>query len=260
MSARLSLEHALRQALSRNEFELHYQPQYSLASQQLIGCEALIRWQREEGGLVSPDQFIPIAEETGLILPIGDWVLQSACTQGARWIEKGYPALPIAVNVSAHQFTHGLVNKVEEALFDTGFPTHLLMIEVTESALMKDAEMAAETLDQLKALGVGIALDDFGTGYSSLAYLKRFSLDKLKIDRTFISGLPADNDDKAITTSIIDVARNLRLATVAEGIETSEQQHFLADALCDEAQGYLFAKPLSGADMDHLLSSYLRQT
>ncbi|SEI85368.1 PAS domain S-box-containing protein/diguanylate cyclase (GGDEF) domain-containing protein [Allopseudospirillum japonicum] len=247
VSERLSLENALRIALNQGEFELYYQPQYRLATQKLVGCEALIRWNSPEHGLVSPLRFIPLAEETGLILPIGEWVLAQACRQGEQWRQAGAHDFSMAVNLSALQFRHDLIGCVERVLQETGFPAGNLVLEVTESVLMEHAEHAAQTLGYLKRLGVQVALDDFGTGYSSLAYLKRFPLDKLKIDKTFVAGLPEDKDDAAITSSVIDIAKNLRLHTVAEGIETQAHLDFLTQAGCEDVQGYLLSRPLPAA-------------
>ncbi|MBY4676647.1 bifunctional diguanylate cyclase/phosphodiesterase [Marinobacterium arenosum] len=249
VSERLTLEAALRQALNRQEFELFYQPQYSCDDSQPQGCEALIRWRHPELGLVSPADFIPLAEEVGLILPIGYWVLDSACQQGADWLAAGYRPITIAVNVSASQFRTDLVGSVRRALDKTGFPAELLVLEVTESILMDDVQNTARTLAQVRQMGVKVALDDFGTGYSSLSYLKTFPLDKLKIDRSFIAGLPGDQEDGALTRSIIEIARHLKLKTIAEGIETPEQRDFLWQAGCDQLQGYLYARPVPAAEM-----------
>nr|WP_158651716.1 EAL domain-containing protein [Marinobacterium profundum] len=254
VSKRLQTENALRQALSRNELRLVYQPQYSLSSGGLSGSEALLRWHSAVLGPIGPADFIPLAEETGLIGPIGDWVLRSACEQGAQWLAQGI-AMPLAVNVSACQFRPELPAKVAHALQDSGFEAHLLVIEVTETALMQDLDQTTQLLLQLKKLGVTVALDDFGTGHSSLAYLKRFPLDKLKIDRSFVSGLPEDADDSVIIKAMLDVARHMGLSVVAEGIETLQQQDFLASLGCETGQGYLYAKPLSTRQMTARLAA-----
>ncbi|UTW10391.1 bifunctional diguanylate cyclase/phosphodiesterase [Marinobacterium rhizophilum] len=254
VSKRLQLENALRQALVRNEFRLVYQPQYYLERGLLSGSEALLRWHSALLGPVGPADFIPLAEETGLMGPIGDWVLQHACEQGAQWLAQGI-AMPVAVNVSACQFLPDLPAKVAAALNVSGFEARLLVIEVTESALMQDIGRTAQLLRQLKALGVEVALDDFGTGHSSLAYLKRFALDKLKIDRSFISGLPEDADDTAIIKAMLDMARHLGLKVVAEGIETVQQQDYLASLGCEAGQGYLYAKPLAARQMTARLAA-----
>ncbi len=253
VSERLQLETDLRHAVKNQEFELYYQPQYCLNSSNPQGCEALIRWNHPERGVVSPMEFIPLAEENGLILTIGEWVINQACGQGAQWISDGYPPVSIAVNVSACQFAHDLVSSIQQALLESDFPAELLVVEVTESVLMDDLEQAHEALSQLQEMGVKIALDDFGTGYSSLSYLKRFPLDKLKIDRAFTAGVPLDPDDTALTSSIIDIARNLQLSTIAEGVETSEQRDFLKVAGCDVAQGFFYARPVPVAEFEQLM-------
>lgn len=255
VSQRLAMENALRLGIQRGELRLVYQPQYCIETGELKGVEALVRWEHPEEGLVPPDQFIPLAEESGLILPLGDWVMKEACHQGKAWLDQGYKTIEIAVNVSAMQFRYGLVALVEKVLQETGYPAHLLVIEVTESILMEDAEQAAQILRELKRLGVWIALDDFGTGYSSLAYLKRFPLDKLKIDQAFIRDLPHDSEDIAITSSIIALARNLKLLTVAEGVETQSQLDFLNKQGCQIAQGYLLDKPLWPEDIEQRLAA-----
>lgn len=253
VSERLQLETDLRHAVRNQEFELYYQPQYCLSSEVPLGCEALIRWNHPERGLVSPVEFIPLAEENGLIIIIGEWVINQACRQGADWISEGYPPVSIAVNVSACQFAQDLVSTVQQALLESDFPAQLLVVEVTESVLMGDVDQAYETLSQLQEMGVKVALDDFGTGYSSLSYLKRFPLDKLKIDRAFTAGLPQDPDDTALTSSIIDIARNLQLSTIAEGVETREQRDFLKAAGCDVGQGYFYARPVPAEAFTQLL-------
>jgi len=256
VSQRLQIENDLRQAMQRQELLLHYQPQYNLANGSLVGCEALLRWQHPERGMVGPDRFIPVAEETGLILPIGHWVLREACRQAKAWQEQGLPLIPVAVNISAVQFRQAnLVELVESALAESGLAPRWLELELTESMLMEDGERHSATLSRLKTMGVGLALDDFGTGYSSLAYLKRFSLDKLKIDRSFIRDLPEDAEDAAITTAIIDIARHLGLATVAEGVETEAQRSFLNTRGCSQMQGFLMARPMAAAQLGELLAA-----
>lgn len=254
VSERLLMETHLRDALGRDELELYYQPQYDFSSNRLIGCEALLRWNSSQG-LIMPDRFIPLAEETGLIIPIGAWVLQQACRQAREWDRIHGTPLSMAVNVSAVQFRPELVDDVKSALLDSGFPARQLVLEVTESVLMSDVEGSISLLHQLRELGVRIALDDFGTGYASLAYLKRFALDKLKIDRTFIMGIPEDEDDVAITSSIIDIARHLRLKTVAEGVETEAHCEFLRRAGCHIAQGYFYSPPLPAQAFEQRLQS-----
>lgn len=250
-SERLQVEIALRKAIENQEFELYYQPQLNLERGQLAGCEALIRWQHPKMGLVSPNSFIPLAEETGLILQIGYWVLQQACLQGAQWLEKAEGPFTMSVNVSVRQFRPELVEEVKAALADSGLKPENLVLEITESTLMKDEETTLQLLVDLKNLGVQLSLDDFGTGYSSMAYLKRFNLDQLKIDRAFISDLPNNPDDAAITSAIIDVANHFGLITVAEGVETLEQAEFLASVGCVEGQGYLYEKPIPAEKLDN---------
>lgn len=230
---------------------MHYQPQFVLDRTELVGCEALLRWRHPERGLIPPNSFIPLAEETGLILPIGDWVLREACMQGVIWLEQLGSSFSMSVNVSVRQFRSELVQELREVLQESGFPPHALVLEITESTLMRDQEKAAQLLSELKALGVQLSLDDFGTGYSSMAYLKRFNLDQLKIDKAFVDGLPGNMDDIAITSAIIDVATHFGLITVAEGIEDAEQAEFLAAAGCTEAQGYLYDKPLPALEFNN---------
>ncbi|GGO78534.1 hypothetical protein GCM10011348_10670 [Marinobacterium nitratireducens] len=252
LAQRLQMEQALRQALANDELSLNYQPQYRLSDGALIGCEVLLRWHSAELGPVGPDRFVPLAEETGMIGAIGHWVLRSACLQAALWRAQGLE-IPVAVNVSACQLTPGLVNEVAGALAETRLPAGLLTLELTETVLMQRQDETRALLHELRALGVGLAMDDFGTGYSSLAYLKRFPIDKLKIDRAFVHGLPADGDGCAIIRAVLEVARHLGLATVAEGIETPEQHAFLNGIGCEEGQGYLFARPLPVDAMTDLL-------
>lgn len=252
VSERLMMENSLRHALRRHELELYFQPQYSFAQKRLVGCEALLRWNSPDG-LVMPDRFIPLAEETGLIIPIGAWVLQESCRQARHWQTLYGSDLSIAVNVSAVQFRPELVADVQHALESSGLAPEHLVLEVTESVLMTNVDASVRLLEELRGLGLRIALDDFGTGYASLAYLKRFSLDKLKIDRTFIMGIPDDNDDMAITSSIIDIARHLGLETVAEGVETEEHVSFLTLAGCNLAQGYFFDRPLPESQFEQRL-------
>ncbi|MBT0961244.1 EAL domain-containing protein [Denitromonas iodatirespirans] len=242
---RLALENELRRALTRREFSLHFQPQFDLAHRRLIGAEALLRWNHPERGMIPPDQFIPIAEETGLIIPLGAWILHESCRIAQGWRDEGLPDLCIAVNISALQVRRGqLDSTVVEALGESGLPARLLELEVTESALMTHQAHVSATLDAIHALGVKLAIDDFGTGYSSLAYLKRFKLDKLKIDRSFIRDLPDDAEDAHLTRAIVGIAHHLGMTAVAEGVETKAQEAFLSELGCDLAQGYLYARPL----------------
>jgi diguanylate cyclase (GGDEF)-like protein/PAS domain S-box-containing protein len=244
----LLMESDLRQALRKSEFELHYQPQISVSSGQPQGLEALLRWRHPERGLVSPADFIPMAEETGLILPIGQWVLNTACQQLANWRTNGWPELRVAVNLSAAQFRQqDLLTQVEAALAAANLPADALELEVTESILMIDAEGTAKMLNALNAMGVTLAIDDFGTGYSSLAYLKRFSVSTLKVDRSFVNGIGIDGEDAAICSAIIGLARSLRLDVVAEGVETQAQYDWLAKAGCHIIQGYFTGRPAPAA-------------
>jgi EAL domain-containing protein (putative c-di-GMP-specific phosphodiesterase class I) len=243
----------MRQALVSGRFRLHYQPQIEMASGRLVGAEALIRWRDPEHGEVSPGQFIPVAEDTGFIVPIGDWVLSQAVRQAALWHERGTP-LPIAINVSALQFQQAqFVDRVASVLAVSGLPPALLELELTESILVRDAEEALHRLKALARLGVGLSIDDFGTGYSSLAYLKRFPIDKLKVDRSFVQGLPADESDAGIVRAILQMARALNLKVVAEGVETELQRQFLLDAGCEMFQGFLFAPALDSMSFERRL-------
>ena len=243
---RLSMENALFQAIERGELRLHYQPQISARTGRLAGVEALIRWQHPEQGLVLPGQFIPIAEETGLIAAIGEWVLNAACMQMRSWYRRGLPKIPVAVNLSSRQFRQQpLVGTIRAALERSGLEPELLEVELTESLLMDDVTRSKSVLAEVKALGVSIALDDFGTGYSSLSYLKGFQLDTLKIDRTFTAELPSSEVNASIVRATIGLAKGLRLRTIAEGVETRGQADFLAQQGCDLLQGYLFARPMA---------------
>ncbi|HEX7901533.1 MAG TPA: EAL domain-containing protein [Planctomycetota bacterium] len=243
--ATLRLEQDLRKALDRGEFVLHYQPIVSLHTGRITGCETLVRWSHPERGLVAPGDFIPLAEETGLIVPIGEWVLRAACDQAAAWTKRGLPPLDLAVNLSARQFRHeGLVAVLEAALETTGINPGRLTLELTESLLMEHTERAIAILRDLSDRGIRLSIDDFGTGYSSLAYLKRLPCSSLKIDRSFVRDIHSDPDDAAIAIAIIRMAHALRLKVIAEGVETEEQRDFLKERRCDEAQGYLFSKPL----------------
>jgi len=241
---RLTLENQLRRAVERNEFVLYYQPKVSIDSGRITGAEALVRWKHPELGIVSPAKFIPIAEETGLIVEIGQWVLRSACAQVQAWAKLGLPPMSVAVNVSGAQFKQRKVwHAVRGALAHSALPPEQLVLELTESVLMENATDNIEMLNELKEMGLKLAVDDFGTGYSSLTYLKRFPLDQLKVDRSFVSGLPEERDSLAIVGAIIALARELNLKVVAEGVETKEQLHFLRSRACDEYQGYLCSRP-----------------
>ncbi|MES2741787.1 MAG: EAL domain-containing protein, partial [Pseudomonadota bacterium] len=241
----VKLEVGLRKALQHHELYLLYQPQIDVASGRIVGVEALIRWRHPERGVISPTEFIPLAEETGLIVPIGEWVLRTACRQATLWQHDGKRPLRIAVNLSAKQFKdENLTQVVLSALEDTGLSPGLLELELTEGTLMDDAKATMATLEQLRGIGVYLSIDDFGTGYSSMNYLKRFDVRALKIDRSFISGLPQDSENAAITRAIIAMAHGLKLAVVAEGVETQQQLLLLEQYGCDMAQGYLLGHPL----------------
>jgi diguanylate cyclase (GGDEF)-like protein len=255
LRARMRLDHAMRQALTAQRFRLAYQPQFDIAGDAIVGAEALARWRDPELGDVSPAQFIPVAEESGFIIALGDWVLAQAVRQAAAWRGKGM-ALKVAVNVSALQFQQpDFVERVARALAAAGLPGHLLELELTESILVRDADEALQRLHALSQLGVRLSIDDFGTGYSSLAYLKRFPLDKVKIDKSFIRHLPGDDSDVAIVRAVIQMARALSLRVNAEGVETEAQRRFLAQEGCDEVQGFLFAPGLDALSFEQRLRS-----
>ncbi|MBI3730519.1 MAG: EAL domain-containing protein [Burkholderiales bacterium] len=253
--SRMKLDHAMRQALEHQLFRLHYQPQIELATGKLLGVEALLRWTDKDLGEVSPVQFIPVAEESGVIVPIGNWVMQTAIRQAALWNRDGQ-SMRVAINVSALQFQQAnFVDSIAAALHEHDLPPQCIELELTESILIKDAEDALRKLESLAALGVKLAIDDFGTGYSSLSYLKRFPIYKLKIDRSFIDDLPGNESDIAIVTAIIHLAHALKLRVIAEGVETQEQRDFLQQQQCDEMQGYLFSQAMSAEEFEQ---RYLR--
>jgi len=253
---RQSLEGSLRRALEREEFLLHYQPKVNLDTGEITGVEALVRWQQPDRGLVPPSQFVPVAEDCGLILPIGRWVLREACRQARSWQDAGLPPLPIAVNVSAVEFRDkGFVQSVRTILAETGLEARYLELELTEGVLMDDAESTASVLQELKMMGVHLAVDDFGTGYSSLSYLRHFPIDVLKIDQSFVSQITADPDDSTIVSAIINMGKSLKHLVVAEGIETQLQRAYLQTQQCAQGQGYLFSRPLAAAQFAQLLQS-----
>lgn len=254
---RLAMENSLRKAVERKEFLLYYQPLVDLSTGAVNGVEALIRWRHPELGMVPPGDFIPMAEETGLITPIGEWVLKTACIQGMEWRKTGLSPIRIGVNLSAHQLRKkDIVGTIRDILDETGFDPHCLELEVTESAVMHNPEAAVNTLNSFKAMGIQIAIDDFGTGYSSLSYLKRFPIDVLKIDRSFVKDISTDSDDAAITMAVIAMAEQLKLKTIAEGVETQEQLKFLRDNTCDEIQGYLVSPPVPAEKVIQFLRGY----
>jgi EAL domain-containing protein (putative c-di-GMP-specific phosphodiesterase class I) len=255
-SERLRTESGLRQAVDKRELVLYYQPKVHLQTGKLQGIEALVRWQRPDGKLVQPADFIPVAEDTGLITPIGEWVFRKALAQVRVWLDNGLPAPRVAVNISPRQFRQfDLAGLIADALNRAKLGGEYLEVEITESVLMEDTQASASALQRLKNLGVSIAIDDFGTGHSSLHYLKRFPIDTLKIDRSFVTDIPRDHDDATITKAIIGLAHNLRLTVIAEGVETREQVNFLRENGCDEAQGFLFSVPLNTMQ----LTAYLQR-
>ncbi len=253
----LSTESALRRALQREEFRLHYQPQVALDTGKVIGVEALLRWPRADVGMVMPGQFISILEETRLIVPVGEWVLRQACADQQIWMAAGFEPLPVSVNLSARQFRDkGLVDMISSALEKSGTNPHLIELEITESCVMEDPEFTMQTLRRCHEMGFRIAIDDFGTGYSSLSYLKRFPLDVLKIDRSFVADLPGDDEDAAIVDTIIAMAHRLKLNVIAEGVEAEEQVSFLREHGCDNMQGYYLGRPMSSEDFLVWLSKH----
>jgi EAL domain-containing protein (putative c-di-GMP-specific phosphodiesterase class I) len=252
----MKLDHAMRQALANNEFRLHYQPQIEMATGAIIGAEALLRWRHAEMGQVAPDRFIPLAEESGFIIPLGDWVLKEAVRQAAQWRAQGME-LVVAVNVSALQFQKtDFVTSVSQALEASGLPPAALELELTESILVQGVDEAIPRLRALADLGVQLSIDDFGSGYSSLTYLKRFPIHKLKIDRSFIHGLPADDSDCAISTAIVKLGQALKLKIVAEGVETESQRDFLQAADCDQFQGWLVSAALPPEQFEAFLAQH----
>ena len=246
----------LRSALERNEFELYYQPKVELTTGKIAGLEALIRWNRDTDTLTMPSKFITFSEENGLIVPIGEWVLKTACQQSKRWMDLGYPPMSVAVNVSARQFQTSdvaefIINTISEFQLDPRY----IEVEITENVLMQDIARSIAALYKLNQFGVTVAIDDFGTGYSSFNYLKRFSVNKIKIDQSFVKGIPADKNDAAIVTAIISMAHSLGVKVVAEGVETREQISFLLAHDCDEIQGYYFGQPLPSTEVEAYLDS-----
>lgn len=255
VKAQVALEQEMRLALARDEFVLHYQPQIDVAGGQVVGAEALVRWQHPIRGLVPPGEWIPTAEANGLIVPIGEWVLSQACTQNKAWQSAGMSPFRIAVNISACQFrSDDLVATVESVVRDTALAPKWLELEITESMVIDDVEGVIGKLERLNALGVEIAIDDFGTGYSSLAYLKRFPVDRLKVDRSFVQNITTDSDDAAITEAVINLGHSLNLNVIAEGVETGEQLAFLSSRGCDGVQGFYFGRPMPAEDFEEWIS------
>ncbi|MFD2271059.1 putative bifunctional diguanylate cyclase/phosphodiesterase [Undibacterium arcticum] len=253
---RLKLEGKLRRALEREEFVLHYQPQIDIRSGHIVGMEALLRWMPPGKAMLPPDEFISIAEETGLIVPIGEWVLRTACAQNRAWQAAGLPPVRMGVNLSARQFKqHDIAKMVTQVLQDTDYPASFLALEITESIVMENPELAAQTLHKLSDMGIHLSIDDFGTGYSSLSYLKRFPIDSLKIDKSFVHDLTTDTDDAAIAKAVIVLAHSMKLKVIAEGVETIEQLDFLRQQECDQMQGYYFSRPQPADQIAELFRS-----
>jgi EAL domain-containing protein (putative c-di-GMP-specific phosphodiesterase class I) len=254
----LALESGLRRALDRNEFLLLYQTKVDANTRRITGVEALVRWQHPELGLVSPVHFIPIAEESGLIVPLSQWVLNEACRQSKKWQEQGLPPMRIAVNLSARQFfDDNLFAITKQTLRDQSMDASLLEFEITESMMMHNADKSAHVLSELRKLGVRVAVDDFGVGYSSLSHLKQFPIDIIKIDRSFIKDIPGDKADEAITEAIIALGKSLQITVVAEGVETGRQLQFLRDRGCHQIQGYYFSMPVHAEQVAKLLRKQL---
>ena len=252
---RLSLREEMRAGLARSEFHLLYQPQVDLKSGRVFAVEALVRWDHPTLGLIAPAKFIPLAEESGLIVPLGDWILQEACRQNKAWQDAGAPPVNVCVNVSARQFRDKTwIGRVTHALTESGLEAKYLELELTESLLMHDVEQAIATMKELQALGVQFAIDDFGTGYSSLSALKNFPVARLKIDQSFVRNLPQDADDRGIAAAVISLGQKLNMRVIAEGVETDEQLAFLRDNQCDEIQGYHFSKPINPDAIQELLA------
>jgi diguanylate cyclase (GGDEF)-like protein len=258
---RLMMENSLRKALEMDQLVVHYQPQVDIRSGRIIGIEALIRWQHPDLGLLPPARFIPLAEESGLIRPIGEWVLRQACQQAAKWRTKGLSPERISVNcnlsasqLNSERFIEGILNIIEE----TNIEADLLELEITETTIMSDPDHMSEILNRLRDIGIKLAIDDFGTGYSSLSYLKALPISKLKIDQSFVRDIPSDPDDMAITRAIIALGESLQMQVIAEGVETEAQADFLKQEGCFLAQGFLYAKPMKSNDLDHYMRSALQ--
>jgi EAL domain-containing protein (putative c-di-GMP-specific phosphodiesterase class I) len=255
----LTIERELRQALQQDQLELHYQPIIQLPEMRIAGMEALVRWRHPQKGLIPPNQFIPVAEESNLIVSVGQWVLKAACRNMVAWRASGLPDLPVSVNVSARQlFENDFANFVEQTLMDCALPPQLLELEVTENIFLESSDSVETVMNHLKNIGVGLSLDDFGTGYSSLSYLKRFRIEKLKIDRSFMEQVCHREQDAILVKTIIRMAQSLGMQVVSEGVETADQLKFLIEQGCELAQGFFFSKPLPLMDMQELVSQPVR--
>jgi diguanylate cyclase (GGDEF)-like protein/PAS domain S-box-containing protein len=253
---RVALENGLRQGLEKNEFFLHYQPQWDLHTGQMVGVEALVRWHNHEFGILQPAEFIPLVEKTGLILPLGEWILHTACVQARIWNQNGQRRLRVAINISGRQFRQAdFLEMTERIIRETGVDPAVLEFEFTESVIMEKADRTIQVLRALKNMGIHLSIDDFGTGYSSLSYLKHFPIDRIKIDRSFISDIKKSPDDAAIVEAIISLCHSLNLKVMAEGVETAEQMHFLTARNCSEMQGFLLARPMAASDITGSLTS-----
>ncbi|MCW9029284.1 MAG: GGDEF domain-containing phosphodiesterase, partial [Kangiella sp.] len=250
----LQLSAALKEALTNNQFHLVYQPQMNLDDNSMVGAEALLRWEHPEWGAISPGEFIPLAEQNGMIVQIGDWVIKQVAQQQKEWLAKGFSAFTVAVNISALQFHQpDLVDKITNLVHNSGVTPRNIEIELTEAVALKDPEAAGKTIDALSHAGFKVSIDDFGTGYSSMSYLKRFAVNKLKIDQSFIKDIVADIDDQAIVTAIIQMAHSLHKTTIAEGVETQEQLELLRNKGCEEIQGYWYSRPLTAQQFETFL-------
>jgi EAL domain-containing protein (putative c-di-GMP-specific phosphodiesterase class I) len=254
----LKISNKLYRALEKNELELYYQPQVSTYTYEIVGVEALLRWKNPELGMIPPSKFIVIAEQTGLIINIGEWVLKTACKQNKMWQDAGYPKIRMAINISVKQFEdHSLLTVIEDVLKETEIDPKYIEIEITESVIMKEKEYVIATLNKLSEMGIQIAIDDFGTDYSSLSYLKNLPANRIKIAMPFVHGINVNNKDESITKAIIVLAKNMNMGLIAEGVETQMQLEFLSQGLCDEIQGFYFYKPMPASEMENILKKSL---